>query len=349
MTFHSIAILGAGAIGSSVATDLCLQGHEVLLIDQWPAQVEAIKQIGLTIHMPDGSISAPVKSIHLSELPFIKPTFDLVILAVKSADKAWMTTLISPYLKQNGLIVGLQNGMNDETIRSIAGAQRCAGCVVELSAEVTSPGIVSRYTSRSGSWLGLGEHDGIISPRIEALQQLLSSSARVSITPNIVGAKWTKLITNSMTQGPIGMLAMSSGAGSQIPGMFDISIGCGRETLTVGKALGYRIEPVFGLSAEEFAGSSDEVLRVILKTILSHVGPQSRNAVVQDHQKGRVTEVEWINGVVVKEGLRHAIPTPFNTVICEITQAISSGRIPTGAQNVERVRQALKAQGVPLL
>jgi 2-dehydropantoate 2-reductase len=137
------------------------------------------------------------------------------------------------------------------------------------------------------------------------------------------------------------MLGMKSNAGSEIPGMFDISIGAGRETIAVGNKLGFVAEPVFGLTAEEFMGSTDEMLRTILKTILSHVGPQSRNAVVQDHMKGRRSEVDYINGVVARHGRAVGIPTPYNDAICEITRRITSGELKPDPSNVARLQGLL--------
>ena len=341
MISDSIALIGCGAIGSSVFADLTRQGYDVCAFDQWPAHVEAMKSSGLRIMMPDDDFTTPVRAHHLCELASLQRQFDIVLLAVKSGDTKWMTQLVTPYLKPDGMIIGLQNGMNDEAIHTIAGIGRTVGCVVELSAEVFTPGLVQRYTTRKGTWFGLGELHGRTTLRLKKVEELLAHTARVSLTNNIAGAKWTKLITNSMTQGPIGMLGIKSGSGSEIPGVFEISIGAGRETIAVGNKLGYVVEPVFGLTAEEFAGSTDEVLKTILTTILSHVGPKSRNAVVQDHQKGRLTEIEWLNGIVARHGRALGVPTPYNDAICEITRQITAGKLKPDLSNVARLRSLL--------
>ena len=90
-----IAVLGAGAIGSSVGADFTEAGEDVWLVDQWPAHVEAMRSTGLRVVMPDHDLQVKVRSLHLSELASERPSFDIVFLATKSYDTAWMTQLIA--------------------------------------------------------------------------------------------------------------------------------------------------------------------------------------------------------------------------------------------------------------
>ena len=137
-----IAVLGAGSIGSSVGADLTDAGLDVTIIDQWPAHVEVMKESGLDITMPDMHLQIPVTAWHLCELAEHMPQFDVVFLVVKSYDTKWLAQLIEPYLKEDGVFIGLQNGMNNETISNVVGVERTFGAVVELSAEIFTPGIV---------------------------------------------------------------------------------------------------------------------------------------------------------------------------------------------------------------
>jgi 2-dehydropantoate 2-reductase len=269
---RKIAVLGTGAIGSSVGADLAQAGHDVTLIDQWPEHVDAMKSDGLHVRMKDLDLHQTVRALHLCELASANLMFDIVLLAAKSNDHRWMTELISPYLAPEGMLVGVQNGMNDDSIASIVGRHRTVGCVVELQAELFTPGIVERNTTRQGTWFSVGELDGAYTPRVREIESLMRKVGRCDVTNNIYGAKWTKLIANTMTMGPFGLLGLRNFEAAALPGMFGISVELGKETFAVGTALGYRIEPVFGLRADEFAGSSDENLVTVMKTLMSHVG-----------------------------------------------------------------------------
>ncbi|MCC6534347.1 MAG: NAD-binding protein [Burkholderiales bacterium] len=333
-----IAILGAGAIGSSIGADLTEAGYDVTLIDQWPAQVDALRSRGVRVVMPDREVRTAVKALHLCELASVDPCFDIVLMAVKSYDTRWLAQLIEPYLAPEGWFVGTQNSMNDDAIAAIIGRGRVVGCCVELSAEIFTPGIVQRNTARTGTWFGLGELDGKLSKRVYALEALFRNVGKVTVTSNIYGTKWTKLIANTMTMGPFGLLGLKNWEAAKLPGMFEISVRLGRESLAVGAALGYRMEPIFGLLADEFAGASDEVLVTAMKTLLGHVGQNSRTAVVHDNLKGRRTELEFISGLVAREGKARGIPTPCNAAVAEIDRQIHRGRLAMEPSNFERLK-----------
>ncbi|HSN40733.1 MAG TPA: 2-dehydropantoate 2-reductase N-terminal domain-containing protein [Burkholderiales bacterium] len=339
---RKIAVLGAGAIGSSVAADLARAGLDPAVIDQWPAHVEAMKAGGLRVKMKDGDLQVAVKALHLCDLASAGLEFDIVFLASKSNDARWMAEFIKPYLKNDGVLVGTQNGMNDDAIAAIVGRERALGCVVELQAELFTPGLIQRNTMRQGTWFSVGELDGAYTSRVREIAAIMGNVGRCDVTNNIYGAKWTKLIANTMTMGPFGLLGLRNFEAAALPGMFDISVKLGRESFAVGAALGYRIEPIFGLRADEFAGSSEENLVKAMQTLMSHVGG-GRTAPIHDHLKGRRSEMEYIPGLVAKKGRELGISTPFNDAVVEIDRMINSGAIKMDVSNFERLKSRVAA------
>lgn len=341
---RKIAVLGAGAIGSSISADLTKAGHDITVIDQWPAQVEALKAGGLHIQMPDGDVKTPIHALHLCDLASANLEFDIVFLAVKSNDDRWLAEFIKPYLKADGVLVGTQNGMNDDTLAAIVGRNRVVGCAMELSAEIFTPGLVKRNTTHKTTWFAVGELDGLHTPRVKEIASILGAVGRCDVTNNIYGAKWTKLIANTMTMGPFGLLGLGNTDAANVPGMFEVSVQLGRESAAVGTALGYRTEAIFGLRADEFAGSSDENLITAMKTLLTHVS-RGRTAPIHDHIKGRRSEMEFISGVVSKKGREFGIATPFNDAVVEIDRAINRGEIKMDRSNFELLRKRVMGNG----
>jgi 2-dehydropantoate 2-reductase len=333
-----IAVLGTGAIGSSVAADLTKAEYDVTIIDQWAEHVEAMKEKGLHIKLPDMELKVPVKACHLYEMASLYPQFDIVFLCVKSYDRRWMVEFIEPYLKSDGVLVGLQNSLNDDSHAGILGRERVVGCAIELSAEIFTPGIVQRNTTHTGTWFGIGELDGSITPRVKELQEILSHVAKVDITQNIYGSRWTKLLANSMTMGPYGLLGIKNAEAVKMDGMLEIQINLGKESMEVGTALGYNIEPIFGLNADDFAGSDDQVLMTAMKTLMSHVGTRARTAPIQDHIKGRRSEMEYINGLVSSKGREVGIPTPYNDAVTEIARMIDMRELKMDVSNFELLK-----------
>lgn len=333
-------MLGCGAIGSSAVADLVEAGHDVTAIDPWPAHVEAMKANGLHVRMKDREVRVPVRALHLCDAASENLAFDVVLLASKSNDHRWMAEFIKPRLQPDGVLVGLQNGMNDDSIAEVVGRGRTMGCVVELQAELFTPGEIQRNTTRDGTWFSVGELDGSSSARAREIEALMRNVGRCEITGNIYGAKWTKLIANTMTMGPFGLLGLRNFEAAALPGMFELSVRLGKESFAVGARLGYRIEPLFGLRADEFAGSSEENLVTTMKTLLSHIGG-GRTAPIHDHLKGRHSEMDFITGVAARKGKELGIPTPFNDAVLEIDGRINRGELRMDPDNYERLRERL--------
>ena len=333
MMSKRIAVLGTGAIGSCVGADLTRAGHNVSLVDQWPAHVEAMKAKGLTITFPGGEFNVPVQAFHLCDVNPRRHQFDIVFLTVKSYDTPWMVHFIKPCLKPDGVLVSLQNSLNDEWIAPIIGYTRDIACAMELSAEMYEPGQVKRNTDRSHTWFALGELHGRITPRLEEISQILSVVGTTQVTSNIWGAKWTKLSVNSMSQALSGILGMLEGEMVQDPKILEFCVGLGRECLQVGAALGYSVEPIFGLKPEEFMGTSDEALKKHLITLLGHIGKTARNSTVQDLMKGRQCEVDFMNGLVVKKGREANLKTPMNEAVVSLTKQVEQNTLKAGRSN----------------
>jgi 2-dehydropantoate 2-reductase len=338
-----IAVLAAGAIGASIAADLTEAGLDVTVIDQWPEHVEAMKEHGLQVTMPDLELSVAVDAHHLVGLSFLKPTFDVVLLCAKSQDTKWMAQLIEPFIAEHGVLVGVQNSMNNDSIAAIVGAERTIGCAIELSADLFEPGVIVRNTSRAGTWLAVGELDGSMTPRLDAVAEILRHASVVETTSNISSKKWTKLVANSMTMGPFGLFGLRNWDAMRLPGMHEISVALGRESVAVGEALGHHLEPIFGLTAEDFVGGTDAVLVKAMETLMHHVGKDSQTAVVVDHKKGRRSEFEYISGHVVKMGAETGVPTPFNRAVTDLAWQIDRGEIPMELENFERLKAAVHA------
>src|SRR5258708_7834563 len=128
MMNKKIAVLGTGANGSCVAADLTNAGLDVVLIDQWPAHIEAMRLNGLHVTLRQGEIHAKVRGYHLCELASMRQTFDVVFLVTKAYDTRWHAELIKPYLKPDGFLIGLQNAMTAGSIADLVGHSPTPGC-----------------------------------------------------------------------------------------------------------------------------------------------------------------------------------------------------------------------------
>ncbi len=341
-----IAVLATGANGSCIAADLTAAGLDVSIIDQWPAHVEAMRANGLTIATRDDTANVKVKAYHLCDVCTLHEKFDLVLLTSKAYDSRWLTEFIKPYLAEDGLVVAVQNCMTAEEIAGIVGPERTVGCVVELSSQLFEPAEIKRNTGRERTWFAVGAFDPAHADRVEEVAEVLRHAGRVDIADDIISAKWMKLIVNAMT---MGLKAIVDATNEQIfklngpeyaQAAREISLRSGEEALAAGQSLGYRIVPVFGLTPEQ-VGNTNALLETLLEKIVHDVGPTAINTVLQDHMKGRYSEVDLINGLVADECRRAGRLSPVNDAIVEITRRIHAGELKPDAANLDLVRRQL--------
>jgi len=337
-----IAVLGTGANGSCAAADLTNASLDAVLIDQWPAHVEAMRANGLRVTMPEEEVHANVRAYHLCDVCTLNEKFDIVFLMTKAYDTRWPAEFIKPYLAEDGLLIGIQNAMTFDDIADIVGSSRTIGCVVELSSEVFIPGLVQRNTSREKTWFGIGSVDPATEERLPEIQSILSHVGRVTIQPNIMSAKWMKLVVNTMCLGPFAAMGLKLSETAELPGMRELALRAGSEALELGQHLGYSLEPIFGLTPDEVAGSN-QLLETLLDKLDRDVGPNARDCSLQDHLKGRYSEVDLINGLVVEEWKKRGRAAPANAAIVEISRRIHSGELKPERANMT-IAQELVAE-----
>ena len=330
-----IAVLGAGANGASIGADLTRAGLDVTLIEQWPAHVEAMRSRGVRIEMPGETIEVPVRVLHLCEVATLRSQFDVVLVLMKAYDTRWACELIKPYVRDDGLVVGVQNGMTIDAVVSAVGAHRTIGCVIEISSMMFEPGIVERHSGPDRSWFAVGSVHPATRERQPEIAELLGLSGTVEVVDDIVATKWMKLVSNATTLVTTAILGMPMLDAVAIPAMRELMIRSGQEALDAGAAQGFAVLPIFGLQPAELRDSS-QVVETLLDTLLGgFVLPTTKTTILQDWIKSRHSEVDDLNGRVVAESRRHGLDAPVNAAVVEIAHRIERGELAPDPANLE--------------
>ena len=324
-----IAVVGAGGTGSVIGGMLTVAGHDVVMIDQWGAHVEAMQAHGLDMSIAGEEFTAPVRALHLYQVCTLEDTFDIVFLACKSYDTLWLVQLILPYLKDDGVLVSTQNSLNDEWIAPVVGPTRDIGCVLTMSSEVFEPGHLKRNTAMDRTTFVLGELHGRITPRLKELQGILSAAGKTELTTNLWGTRWSKLVFNCIVAPTCALAGVGPAHLTDAPERVRACLELGREALLVGQAQGYSMEPVFGLSMEEAAASPEALIDNLVRASQAE-GREARSFFHQDILKGRRTEVDYINGLVARKGRESGVATPMNDAAVSNDKAAGTGRNGAG-------------------
>jgi 2-dehydropantoate 2-reductase len=338
MSAQKIAILGSGANGASIGADLTAAGRDVTLIEQWPAHVEAMRASGLTIEMPDTTLHVEPRTLHLCEVATLREKFDVVLMLMKAYDSRWAAELIRPYLADDGILAGVQNGMTTDTIAGVVGGARTMGTVIEISSTMYDPGVVQRHSGPDRSWFAVGSIDPAADARRDDIAALLGLSGTVAIVDDIRATKWMKIISNATVLVPTAIVGLPMADALDHPGMRALMVRAGVEARDVGAALGHPLLPIFGLSADDVSEPATVVDTLLDKLYTAFVLPGATTTVLQDWTKGRHSEVDDINGTVADEGSRLGVPTPVNSAVVEIAHRIERGELTPGPANLDRLR-----------
>jgi 2-dehydropantoate 2-reductase len=328
-----IAVLGAGANGASIGADLTRAGLDVTLIEQWPEHVAAMRAAGVLIELPGDDWEVPVKAYNLCDVATFTEPFDYVLVLMKAYDTRWACHLIAPHVKPDGLVVGVQNGMTADVVAEVVGPERALGCVIECSSELAEPGIVQRHTPPERSWFAVGSLSDATAGREEEIAALLRHAGTVAIVDDIRATKWMKLVSNCTTLVTTAMLGLPMQAALEQPGMRELMLGAGQEALDTGVALGHDVLPIFGLGAEDVR-RPDEVVETLLEKLYANfVLPHTTTTILHDWRKGRHSEVDDLNGLVVAEQRRLGGSAPVNAAVTEIAHRIERGELRPGPAN----------------
>src|SRR5262249_43391092 len=160
--------------------------QSVLFVDQDVDHVRVMNQRGLTIRGFQETFTVAVEATTPDALP---GQLDAVLLAVKAPATEAAVNAFAPRLSNDGYVVSLQNGLNELTIARIVGEQRIVGAFVNFSADYLEPGLI--HFAGRGAFV-IGELDGQLTPRLEALQGALSTWGHIDQTDNIWGYLWGK-------------------------------------------------------------------------------------------------------------------------------------------------------------
>ncbi|MCZ6838977.1 MAG: 2-dehydropantoate 2-reductase [Alphaproteobacteria bacterium] len=341
MVSKRIAVVGTGANGAAFGADMIRAGLDVTFIEQWPAHVEAMRANGLRVEMPEETVTTPIRVFHMCEVAMLREPFDIVLLGVKAYDTRWACELIKPLVAQDGLVVGLQNGMTIDDVASIMGAERTLGAVIEVAAYMFEPGVVGRQTGPAGTWFGIGAYDESTRGREAEVADVLRHAGEVEIKDDIRSAKWMKLVVNAAEFLPSSILNLPLAEAVKLPGIRDVMVASGREAVRTALALGHDLVPIFGNKRVE-ANDPDRYATVLLDAVLTGwTLPDTKVTVLQDWIKERRAEVNDINGLVVREQMRLGGEAPVNTRLVEIAHRIERGELKADPSNADLLRSLL--------
>ncbi len=328
----NVLVFGAGAIGTYIGGSLVLAGHKVVFLER-PGAAQELRTGGLRLELKNAkdspfSISPSTFSVAES-LPeaFRQDPFDIAIFALKSFDTASALEGMKPFAGQMPPILCLSNGVDNEpSLAAVLGTEKVIAGTVTSSVARRAVGDIVLERLR-----GVGVADG--HPLSLCLWEALNgASLHARIYPRPTDMKWSKMLTNLMVNSSVAILDMPPQAVLAHPGLFRLEIATLREALAVMKAQGIRVVDLPGTPVRLLALAA-YLPAFISRPLLSRAvgggrGRKMPSFHIDLHTGRGKSEVEWLNGAVVRYGQKSGVPTPVNKQLAAILSSLTSGEIP---------------------
>ena len=281
---------------------------------------------------------------------------------MKSYDTAWAAMLIKQYLAPDGYVVSLQNCMNEETIAGIVGWGKTLGCIASsITVNLPEPGLVHRGAAKHGAAhtvFRAGEVHGRITERAEEVCRLVAYADRAKVTDNLWGERWSKLVTKAMQNGISACTGLGGGDMIESEPIRRFSTRsaregadpCLRNALAVANAaLGYQLEENSAHPAGDDCARRRSAMRrrcapatSSASRISGRTAAGQRPSMGADMQKGRRTEIEFLNGLIVREGeTSSACPAGANATLTDLVKRVEKRRAKADSEKHHRLAAEL--------
>ncbi|WP_250467077.1 2-dehydropantoate 2-reductase [Caballeronia sp. GAFFF2] len=292
-----VAVMGAGAVGCYYGGMLARAGHEVVLIAR-PQHVEAITRDGLRLETQ--TFDERVQLAASTEASAVRGA-KLVLFCVKSTDTESAAALLKPHLERDALVLSLQNGVeNAERLREYV-PQEVAAAVVYVASEMAGPGHMKHH----------GRGELVIEPSStseEVAHAFVAAGVPTDISDNVRGALWVKLVLNctynalsALSQLPYGRIVKGEGVTRVMRDIVD-------ECTAVARAEGVTL-----------SGDVDAAVRRIAETM-----PNQFSSTAQDVMRGKRSEIDHLNGLIVRRGDALGVATPANRMLHVLVKLVES-------------------------
>ena len=300
-----VAVVGAGAVGCYYGGMLARAGVPVTLIGR-PAHVDAMRRDGLRLTTATSDEHIAVEAS--TDIAAVAGAA-LVLVCVKSADSESTASDLAPQLAPEARVLSLQNGVDNAARMQAVLGRPVAPTVVYVGCEMAGPGHV-RHLGRGELVIPaqLGEAPGLSA--VDVVELFARGGVPVQASDNVIGALWGKLVINCGYNAISAITDMNYGRMMARPDIAATVHGLVDECLAVAEALGIAVP-----------GDSHAGIARIAATM-----PGQVSSTCQDLRRGKPTEIDYLNGTVVREGERAGVATPLNRTVHALVKALEASK-----------------------
>jgi len=298
---QKVLVVGAGAVGGYFGAQLAKSGVDLSFLVR-KRTLQVIREKGLKIDSTQGDfLIHPSLITHPDEID----TPDLILLTVKCQDLAPLLPQLAAQVEKGAVILTLQNGVRSEDeILAFYGKPCVVAGVAYITARLAQPGVIEH---RRRGIIALGELSGKKSARAEQIHRLLSGAGiSCRLSTDIRRAKWEKLCWNA-TFNPLSVI-------------LDHPVSLVLQHSALSALVQKAIAEIIAVAASEGIVLNPELADQTIK--VSHDLKDFYTSMYEDYRRGKETEIEYLNGDLIRRGKKYGVPTPVNEVLYTLVKGL---------------------------
>ena len=310
-----ITVVGAGSVGSYFGAMLARAGHSVTLIAR-PDHVRAIEASGLKVHRSDSEFTQRIAAS--TELDPVRGA-DLVLLCVKSRDTEDLARRMAPLLAPDAVVMSLQNGVENPAAIARHVRQPVVPTAVYVATAMPGPGVV-RHFGRGELVIGPATPAEAADPALRARLQDIAAlfgtaGVPVQVSDTVMDELWAKLLVNCAYNAISALTQQAYGPMAVLAPIRELQDQLVREVLEVAQADGHALDP------RRARASVEQIARGM---------PGQLSSTAQDLARGKPTEIDDLNGLIVRRGAALGIATPANQSLYALVKLAEAARLQPG-------------------
>jgi len=330
-----LAVYGAGSIGTVLGAYIAKSGKNIDLINRNQEHVKGLRLKGAKI-VGTLKMVVPVNALLPEEMT---SRYDIIFLLTKQLENKKVINGLKEFLKKDGVICTLQNGLPEISVAEVIGEKKTFGCSVAWGATLKGDGVcelTSEPDSLSFSMGTLSEAPDI--KKLHQIKEILECMGTVEIENNFLGSRWSKLLVNSSFSGMSAVLGATFGMVAKNKASRFCIQKIGKECIDAAIAANIKIEPIQGKNIRkllDYKSSFKRKLSFMIIPLMIRKHRSLKASMLQDLENGKKTEVDAINGVVCEYGEKYDVPTPYNDLVRHLVHEIENHKLKPVMNNIQ--------------
>lgn len=328
-----VGIYGAGSLGTVLGAYIAKNakekqidlGNGIELYNRNKAHVEALIKNGA--HIVGTTDFTQKVNAYLPDQ--LEGEFDYIFLMTKQLDNKNTVEMLDKHIKKTGALCTMQNGLPEPEIADILGKDRTLGCTIAWGATMTNPGESTLTSSTDALTFGLGAPYSEAEKHIETVKSILELMGPVVVEKNFIGARWSKLLINAAFSGMSAVTNQTFGGVCENKKARTCAQAIMKECIDVTHKAGIKIEPVQGkdiVKLFDYKNNFKKAVSFALIPIAMKKHYEIKASMLADLERGKLCEVDAIDGSVCNEGDKVGVETPFCDKVVELVHGFEQGK-----------------------